>query len=138
MEQTTIGGTYGKDIKLDENAGKDPWYDAPRFVAGLEEGKSEFLLSLPVDQPMIGEYRGVKEAKSSTKNKRRCWARFVDLGGNRYSIQTTSQLEGILTKQYNIGQTVRITYKGKEYVEQLQQECHQWEVIEVINDKKVQ
>jgi len=146
-QEQTIGGTYGRPVNV-KKGGLGKWEKCLRLVPGLVEeiySKPEnpdekpivILTPLAVDSPLIGKIGLIKEVKeANSAGYKNTWGYFEDLGGVPFAVQLSNQLEGLLSKCYQIGDTVQMIYKGK--VDFGGRPTHNWEVNSVDVDSQEQ
>jgi len=134
-QEQQIGGTYGRPVNV-KKGGMGKWEKCIRFVAGLTE-PTEFLTPLAENMPLIGKLGLIKETKeANAQGYKNTWGYFEDLGGQPFAVQLSNQLEGLLSKCYQIGDTVQMIYKGK--VDFGGRPTHNWEVNSVDVDSQEQ
>lgn len=124
MEGQIIGKrNEGRKLR-DMNAG-DPWAEAPFY--GVGEG-SENVNGLAAGDTVAAVFHGLRVSnKNGPKANQRDYAVLETLDGEKIRLFTPGQLRYILD-QLEPKTYVEITYKGKEYVEDLERECHQFDV----------
>ena len=125
----------------------DPWADTPFLSPGLttervqemtEEGKEVHKAAWNPGEKIAGIFNGLMTKKNPPAKGAKVYGRFTSVDGQKFRVDAPGQLayllESLVTDQ-KIGRYVELTYAGKEYVEKLQQDCHQFElsVEEAIN-----
>lgn len=128
---TNLMGTTPANAKLIPMIGDDPWKDSPFFACGMEED-SEHKKAWPVDGTLVGVFHGLRTSnKNGPVKDQRQYAILETASGEKFRAQAPGQL-GHALANLEVGKvTVSITYKGKEYVEKLKTECHQFEINKV-------
>lgn len=129
MENTIIGKRR-ENTNMKPVIGEDPWKESP-FYAQTTDGevKSEHLLPWSVGMTLAGIFEGLRVAnKQKAATEQRDYAVFRTDDGELFRAYAGGQMKYALS-QIPEGTYVEITYKGKEYVERLSKEVHQYDVL---------
>lgn len=112
-----------ENARMEDVSAGDPWSEAPFYTWG--ETQSDKLISIAVDETIRGRFHGLRTAKEGKKSR---YAIMETLSGVKFRVFTPGQLVYFLDNRCEKGDYVEITYRGKEYVEDIQEEAHQFKV----------
>ena len=124
-------GAIPQNAKLTKLYGE--YNETPYFIPGMEED-GEHTLAFPKGKTLAGTITGVRTTKAELEKDRRDYLTMVDFAGNKFRIGAPGQLAGIANRLLSEAAvhgrqpSVAITYMGKEWVEKLQADCHQFDV----------
>jgi hypothetical protein len=125
----TVIGKRRENQTLEPVIGKDPWAEAPFYALSQDgETNSEHLLPWTKDMTIAANFHGLRVAnKDKAPTEQRDYAVFKTDDGMLLRAYTPGQLKYAL-EQIEVGTYVEITYLGKEYVERLKKDIHQFDV----------
>lgn len=125
-----FGPAAGKKVQ-DLNPG-DLWADTPFFAPGMTEdtdNKSAWAIGVT----LAGVFKGLRTKKNPPAKGCKEYGIFETVDGRKFRADAPGQLRHIL-ENATLDRYIELTYKGKEYVDSKDQECHQFEAKgEVLN-----
>ena len=118
-------GALPKNVKATPVEAGDRWADSAYFGPGLD-ADTEHMRAFPIGMVVAGILHKVRETKAEAEADRRTYLCLEDFAGNLFRVAAPGQL--VYLTEGLIGKAISITYKGKERVERLKRDVHQFEV----------
>lgn len=126
----TLFGKKRQGATLNDLSAGDAFSETLIFAPGMApENESEYLKAWPVGAEICGVLKSLRTTKPQEPGRKpQNYACLEAEDGQLFRVYTPGQLRYALENKAGIGAYVEMTYTGKEFVEKIGEDCHQFEV----------